>query len=960
MQKSLSLPRVLSVVACAGIMVALALVLRCVNEPNPYEDPGKTECTFVNFPGDTVEIFHTYPFTIEVLPVAHLQSVSLHIDGNRLWGEFDKTFGPDVIAALENIPLSVSFADTGRHEVRLVATLADGAIFERLDTLYAQSPLNQENLIKSFGDSVHLQTSRVFDTDVRYVWDFKQGQPIKSSNPDTSFVINGSLAVLNAELYVESDGTRSPSQLFSITLRDNAPPSIVCTDTLMGGHHIYSGNRNFTFTARVWDGNSGVERIVVNTIAQPNSGIATDTQMIAVTFQNIDTLKSDSMHIVCEAADRQGNVQIDTFWLHFNPAIPPTDRPLITLLPPAADSATYQRNEVTVVGSMINIAQFDSLFVRVAVGDFAYPTQVMVTPKAPFWQQPIELAPGGNRVVISAFPQRGSSTDTITSLTLIMFFNPQNDITPPMIMKIGVMGAPATDTVYTERDTVAVSVVAFDNGSGVAGVTIDGRQAQLVDTLLAWVSDVPVLHDAASRRIMIGVTDKAGYRAIDSIRIIRNSLPRFEPLLDDDWVKAGMVYSRHITIVDDDNDPVRSQVRLTLNGARALDTILMIDSAGILNWKPALSDSGIATITTTLYDGFQAAGGTFSLAVVPVGQLLVDSVRFITTESDFPDSLTVGAAPLNLTLRIRAAGQYLFSARVLESNTLLLYNALDSVLTWTPLSGDTGVVTLEVVVRGGETSADTLKPQIVVLPQPPPVTVAFDTSRALGIESGAAASIGLSLSAALAETLTVAVGIDTAGSTADSNDVTIGNAGKVLFAPGSLHALLPVSIVNDSFVEGDEILALKLLSVDRGVQIRYPDRCDLTIIDNDTAKNPNAGIFVSFEHPSSGGQESDYSVSIAVRLSAPARDSISVQVTNSGSATYLADYYYAPVEVRFARDETVRSFQLTIVDDTLYEPTSETIVLTLSDPVGAMLGEQRVYTYTINPSDPDKKPLPNR
>ncbi len=69
-----------------------------------------------------------------------------------------------------------------------------------------------------------------------------------------------------------------------------------------------------------------------------------------------------------------------------------------------------------------------------------------------------------------------------------------------------------------------------------------------------------------------------------------------------------------------------------------------------------------------------------------------------------------------------------------------------------------------------------------------------------------------------------------------------------------------------------------------------------------------------------------------------------------GSATSPDDFTIAGTQLTFAAGDTAKNIVLTIVDDTLGEA-AETIQVTLSNPTGAALGTNTVYTYTILASD---------
>jgi Ca2+-binding RTX toxin-like protein len=109
---------------------------------------------------------------------------------------------------------------------------------------------------------------------------------------------------------------------------------------------------------------------------------------------------------------------------------------------------------------------------------------------------------------------------------------------------------------------------------------------------------------------------------------------------------------------------------------------------------------------------------------------------------------------------------------------------------------------------------------------------------------------------------------------------------------------------------------------------------------------------VQFAAATSSGGEDTTEVTLAVKLSAPSLQQVSVQVAaTGGTATSPDDFDLDTNKVTFAAGDTTDDVSLTIVDD-ITDEAAETIVLTLSNPKNATLGEQATHTYTINDNDP--------
>jgi len=104
---------------------------------------------------------------------------------------------------------------------------------------------------------------------------------------------------------------------------------------------------------------------------------------------------------------------------------------------------------------------------------------------------------------------------------------------------------------------------------------------------------------------------------------------------------------------------------------------------------------------------------------------------------------------------------------------------------------------------------------------------------------------------------------------------------------------------------------------------------------------------VQFSSASGRGLESVTPVSIPVALSAVYGKDVKVTYTVTGTATGGGvDYTLANGQLTILKGQTTASLSLAVVADTLDE-LDETVVVTLSNPENAVLGTNKVYTYTI-------------
>ncbi len=155
------------------------------------------------------------------------------------------------------------------------------------------------------------------------------------------------------------------------------------------------------------------------------------------------------------------------------------------------------------------------------------------------------------------------------------------------------------------------------------------------------------------------------------------------------------------------------------------------------------------------------------------------------------------------------------------------------------------------------------------------------------------------------------------------------------FRPGETSKTFIIPIINDALVEGNETVNLILTNaVPLGGSVRLSSNLAtsvLTIVDDDFAPGQ-----LSFSAPFYSVTESGARAAITVRRSAGTTGVISVDYgTSDGTATSNpgGDYKTARGILSFADGETVRSFDIEILDDIVVEG-NETVIVTLSRPTG--------------------------
>ncbi|MFN7561975.1 MAG: Calx-beta domain-containing protein [Prosthecobacter sp.] len=177
-------------------------------------------------------------------------------------------------------------------------------------------------------------------------------------------------------------------------------------------------------------------------------------------------------------------------------------------------------------------------------------------------------------------------------------------------------------------------------------------------------------------------------------------------------------------------------------------------------------------------------------------------------------------------------------------------------------------------------------------------------------------------------------------------DFSLAN-GVLTFGIGEQTKNIPLSIVNDTMDEPNDNLTI-LLRNPNGAQLGPITQFTYSIIDDD---NPPAQPFAGFAAPSGSVVENAGSAQIAVSLSTPATATSSVDYTTSnGTATPPGDYTTTSGTLSFAAGESVKFIPVPITDDATLEST-ETLTVTLINPVNAVLGSASTHTLTITDDD---------
>ena len=222
----------------------------------------------------------------------------------------------------------------------------------------------------------------------------------------------------------------------------------------------------------------------------------------------------------------------------------------------------------------------------------------------------------------------------------------------------------------------------------------------------------------------------------------------------------------------------------------------------------------------------------------------------------------------------------------------------------------------------------------------PTPTVEFDLTSSNASEATTPADLAVSLSAASGQTVTVDYAVTGGTATGGGVDYTLA-AGTLTFLPGETTHNVSAAIVDDAIDEADETIIVTL-SNPTNATLGANTVHTYTINDDDPAPT------VEFDSPSSSGLEFVTAVSLPVSLSVASGQTVTVDyaVTGGTATGGGVDYTLTAGTLTFLPGATTENIPVTITDDALSE-SSETIIVTLSNPANASLGATTDHTYTI-------------
>ncbi|MXW61437.1 MAG: hypothetical protein F4003_06600, partial [Acidimicrobiaceae bacterium] len=265
---------------------------------------------------------------------------------------------------------------------------------------------------------------------------------------------------------------------------------------------------------------------------------------------------------------------------------------------------------------------------------------------------------------------------------------------------------------------------------------------------------------------------------------------------------------------------------------------------------------------------------------------------------------------------------------------------------------DDETIVLTLTDRPGHYNVGATKTHTVTITDDDPSEVSFEKTEESIRESGGSRRVYVTVDPAPRRELTVGYVV---GGTVehDGSDYTIsgltGTYGTVTVPQGSRRVSIPISIVNDPDVEGEERLTLTLSAAGTGYEFGEPTGYTLTIEDDDapvaTFATSSGSIYENAE---------DNTHEVTVNFSRAPESDVAIGYSVGGSATAGEDGDYAALSgsVNVPAGETSATIEVVISDDEDNEG-NETVVLRLDNSTEYTVGSRGEYRLTIIDEDHD-------
>ncbi|MBN1604013.1 MAG: DUF2341 domain-containing protein [Chitinispirillaceae bacterium] len=696
--------RLITILFCIILTILLAL---CSRDYNPFSDPGNCE---MHISGaltekDTISIFSTETLSVLFTASGFVKSFTAEAAGNMFFSDSVMSLNPSGGGPHK---LWFSFWDTGKVTIRLYMekTIEGTGVQYKEVKFYVRSPLVNSSVEGGFDsfNPQHFKTEGVSDTAVFYRWVFDNGKMVEHTRAETTgLFVNGVNDYGTGYVYVTDRKFNSPKTPFWYRLIDTIPPRLTFRDpgTVRGDTLICSWDTLYKKLVVTDSGSGSVEEVRIN------GEIQTQKDTIELFFPaDIGVI---SFYLKDGSPNRnhttvQYYVKVDTTYSQGNGLVQSS-----ILFPGNYDTVATEK---VLVFTQVERLDRKKLHHRLLINvnntliDSSDITENYFSQR--MFQVPVSLPENVIRTVL----YDRNTGDSVDCKEIIICFNKDYKIDlVPVILDVQFVNTRVSGSqTITDRDTLDVRVVAFDDKGAVENVYIDKTPLACEKNGYQWSGRVPIPDKFYS--ISVVAVDSAGNRADSLFQIVRNNRPVMVNSIHKKLqIAVNNSYRDTMKVSDADKDSI---VYGIVESAGKDIVIINRNGYGILHWTPSIVDTS-------------SNGHRFIFFAKDGHDEVRDSVLLFVFKdsSDFIAPVDFKTIPSEISATVESGRQYKYKLELrkgIKGVTFDVRTDMDSVLMsmdtliLRPQINDTGYHKVTVTAKNQLDLSDTLYTSFIVIP----------------------------------------------------------------------------------------------------------------------------------------------------------------------------------------------------------------------------------------------------
>ncbi|MBD3420659.1 MAG: hypothetical protein GF398_11130 [Chitinivibrionales bacterium] len=545
--------------------VVIPLCMGCTRQSNPFSEIERAQVHIISTSfadTDTLSIFSTETLTVVATARDHIDSIRIHLPGNRLDADHDSI--PDARSVLRS-PISAdaysfffSFWNTGRKALSIETFRSNETVETKSIILQVASPLGQEPIEANTRGTVILSTPPVQDNGVWYHWQIGNRHFSSLSSSHTVQLTDDVIHQQTGYLWVSDFDERfsSPKASFEFAVSDTVGPQF----ELVGAHGdtLRTGAPSFAVLCNIVDEQSGV--ISAATV----NGDMLDALFAPYYRYDADLAgmqHGDILQLDVYAADFYGNATRDTFWLEYDSTAGAQSGFFMAVIEPSTAHSVSGGREFTLHARLTELLRTGiDAQISVMLNDSQHtPVSIDTTAKELFWNYPLVLKDGINELLLQTVDAWVGATDTV-ALT-IKLDETRNDTTPPVIAEIAL----DSTIVFGYRAVIrhpnpALAIIAFDDASDIQTVTASGMLLQQGsgENRFVWSGNLDLRHAIQGDTLLITATDNSGNAKSTQLIVYVNRPPYLDTILGlPSILYINERYQGRFLFKDDDGDTIQ-------------------------------------------------------------------------------------------------------------------------------------------------------------------------------------------------------------------------------------------------------------------------------------------------------------------------------------------------------------------------------------------------------------------